>query len=885
MNNHIEMMEPMRIKFVKFKVKDGYLDHWLLAGPQKLPVKDEILAARSSPEQFAQLFDDPVLGISELPVERGPLSAGVFQIGEFSSGWDYFPCQEDHRVDQSAYVAERVYLRSWAYQHLYNSSGQTATLEITCRGPLRVWLNGAPLHYHEQFAGLAAGCAQEDCRFTVSVALHKGANPLFVRFENVGQGHSLHYFTARVIYADPIETWIPSLIKSLGRRNHLEKVFHSLYLERDVCSTSQQIRLHWPTLSKSTRKDENAYASVRLMRQSRIYAEAEVDGTPGDQLLLGGSAQYPEGMLDVFLMPKSWEYYEHNLRITHRLSFWNTSRQAFSEQPQGTPASRKQEALAYAALQEPASVEREMARMALSRWDMVEEKVLLEAASRARRGQVDSLPEMLALLGLLARFGDQEPFSHELKAAIEQAALAYRYDAAVKQSVSTHPQTSASIRVHPRPPSVPTVSESRQLVAAACQILAGQSYPEKIFAESGQTGIQLRQEGESQALAWMRQRGAWGLAQWGSEPGTIEILAALAYLVDLSDTEALWEMAGVLLDKLLFTLALNSFKGVYGGTSSQIYALSLKGGIPSAFGAVARLMWGQGLYTPLLTGLVSLACNQNYDLPAIFEQVGAYPPEELWSKERHAGSEGQEGANQAAYKTPDYLLASLQSYRPGQPGCGEHVWQATLGPGTIVFTNHPGCSGSSETHAPGYWRGNGTLPRVAQWKDALVSLYHLPQDAPLQFTHAYFPTFAFDEYVLKKGWAFARKGSAYLALAAAQPLTLTQSGPYAFRELRSGGRDNAWFCQLGRAARDGDFTAFQQKVLALPFEYQHQSARVVTLGGDQLEIGWQGPFYVNGSEEPLSGYRHYENGYTSVEFPCRWMDIQIGEDVLRLNLE
>ena len=50
---------------------------------------------------------------------------------------------------------------------------------------------------------------------------------------------------------------------------------------------------------------------------------------------------------------------------------------------------------------------------------------------------------------------------------------------------------------------------------------------------------------------------------------------------------------------------------------------------------------------------------------------------------------------------------------------------------------------------------NVILPRVAQWKDVLIAAYQLLKDDWMGFTHAYFPIHAFDEHVLRQGWAFA----------------------------------------------------------------------------------------------------------------------------------
>jgi hypothetical protein len=127
------------------------------------------------------------------------------------------------------------------------------------------------------------------------------------------------------------------------------------------------------------------------------------------------------------------------------------------------------------------------------------------------------------------------------------------------------------------------------------------------------------------------------------------------------------------------------------------------------------------------------------------------------------------------------MLCSAQDYRPGEPGYQQHIWQATLGPDAVVFVTHPPCLGEDGSHRPGAWHGNLSLPRVAQWRDVLIAVHNLPADDWLGFTHGYFPTGAFDEHTIHDGWAFARKGDGYLALAAAQGVEFITHGNNAYR--------------------------------------------------------------------------------------------------------
>jgi hypothetical protein len=70
----------------------------------------------------------------------------------------------------------------------------------------------------------------------------------------------------------------------------------------------------------------------------------------------------------------------------------------------------------------------------------------------------------------------------------------------------------------------------------------------------------------------------------------------------------------------------------------------------------------------------------------------------------------------------------------------------------------------------------------------------------------------------------------------------------------------------------------------MPIEFEPTGARVSTLRGDTLEFNWQGPFLRNGEEQPLSGFGHYENPYSTTPFPVEGMDIQFSDQIVRLYL-
>jgi hypothetical protein len=130
-----------------------------------------------------------------------------------------------------------------------------------------------------------------------------------------------------------------------------------------------------------------------------------------------------------------------------------------------------------------------------------------------------------------------------------------------------------------------------------------------------------------------------------------------------------------------------------------------------------------------------------------------------------------------------------------------------------------------------------------------------------------------------------KAGDGYIALTAARGLDFQTCGDDAYRELRSPGTPNIWICQLGRAVLDGSFKEFGEKVRALPVLYDGDQVELTGLRGERLSFGWQFPLLVDGKEQPLDGFKHYDNPYCTCELDAAEMEIRYGADALKLHFE
>ena len=224
--------------------------------------------------------------------------------------------------------------------------------------------------------------------------------------------------------------------------------------------------------------------------------------------------------------------------------------------------------------------------------------------------------------------------------------------------------------------------------------------------------------------------------------------------------------------------------------------------------------------------------------------------------------------NKVTFRTADYQLSSAQDYRKGEAANQHFVWQAALKPHTVVMVNNPGDL-SDTKRAPAYWINDNRLPRTAQWRNVLVSLYNIGKKelagerGLYLFTHAWFPKKDFDEVRDTGQWTFGRKGDAYIGLYASQPKTWITEGREKDREIVAEGDRVVWIAHLGRKAEDGTFEEFMARVSAASVVVgeAHDTVAYDAPGVGRLTLGWKEPFTVDGQAVPLSGFPHFDNPY------------------------
>ena len=845
--------------FLRYGLQDGYIHNWLVAGP--IPINEPDGGGHASRGQQPAARDgQPDSGIEETPCERAKFTVAGPDDGVTQLTWRYLCCEDDHLVDLTGVGRS---LRAWVYSEVMAPADQHACLTLYSFGPAQMWLNGHPIA-HDQ--GRDAGVLHH---LAVEVNLVKGANGILVRLEQGTDDASPLAVALQWRGAEQrlLKVRVPTLNRNTQVHQAAERLARRAYLERDLYAGPEVLYVKWPATIRAQRR-----LLLQVQKPSgHIVGEAQpvVSAGLSQHLLEGTWAK--DGRFQVKVLPE-FEAFVRGLRVSRDLDV-NILHSAYVDEPQGEQPARAVELLQHAAWWTE-GIYAEIASMALGLWKQVNEKEVLRALDQVLARQVGCDEILVGLLFMAYRYASDASFPPSLVPRLEECLLGFDYEAGAEAANGD-------------------LDDDVAIVRHACGVLAGQLYPTRTFVRSNRPGSWHQAQGEQAALAWLTRRAKGGFAAWDSGEGFAAMLLGLVALVDHAADEMLAELAAATADKLLFSLAVNTFGGVFGSTHGATTAASITDARMEPTSGVSRLLWGVGCWNQHMAAGFALATSQKYGCPPVHQRIAQDRPAALWSRERHVtawrdtadGPVAEQEVNKVTYKTPDFMLCSAQDYRPGEAGGGEHIWQATLSPSAVVFVNHPRCMNQKDAYRANFWRGNGVLPRVAQWRDLLIALHQLPADDWLGYTHAHFPITAFDEYTLRRGWAFGCKGDAYLALTASAGMKLIKNGPGAYRELRSVGRQNVWLCQMGRAAQDGSFAEFQRAVLNLPVSFDGPGVSLVSLRGDPVAFAWTGPFRVQGTAQPLDGFPHYESRHCVCALGSAEMDIRFADWTLRLNLD
>lgn len=269
-------------------------------------------------------------------------------------------------------------------------------------------------------------------------------------------------------------------------------------------------------------------------------------------------------------------------------------------------------------------------------------------------------------------------------------------------------------------------------------------------------------------------------------------------------------------------------------------------------------------------------------------------------------------ANTYAWRSPQISLASVLDHRKGEMRDQVHAWQATIDPDARVFTTHPMTEPAESDNwrdddIPGYWTGEASMPRSAQFERTGIHLYQPAWDRntdPLlgqvfpyrEYTHAYFPQDHFDQVVEQDGWVFGAKDGGFVALWSWRPaafreldgVTATNGMSSPFDLVAEGGADNVWIVEVATEV-DGSFDEFIAAVTANEPDVERTEDRFTVAwqspAAGALTFGWDEDFTVAGSTVPVAEFPRHDSPWGQVERLETVHEFSNGDESLTLDFE
>lgn len=122
-------------------------------------------------------------------------------------------------------------------------------------------------------------------------------------------------------------------------------------------------------------------------------------------------------------------------------------------------------------------------------------------------------------------------------------------------------------------------SENHQLLFAVSEYLAGQEWPDQIFANSGMSGSEHMTKAIRRINYWMEQRFKYGFAEWFSNNYYAENLGAMANYIQYSRDRDSVERMKMILDLLWYDVATVSVNNTFVAASSRMYGDNKSGNL------------------------------------------------------------------------------------------------------------------------------------------------------------------------------------------------------------------------------------------------------------------------------------------------------------------
>ncbi|MFI3229442.1 MAG: hypothetical protein R3Y23_04695 [Bacillota bacterium] len=145
-------------------------------------------------------------------------------------------------------------------------------------------------------------------------------------------------------------------------------------------------------------------------------------------------------------------------------------------------------------------------------------------------------------------------------------------------------------------------SENHQILFATSEYLAGQTFKDRIFTNSGMTGREHMEKAEARIKAWIWQRFNFGFSEYYSNTYMLEDLGPMSNFIEYAENREMAEQMRMIMDLFWFDIATHSVKNRFMAVSSRMYANNKRGNMQgNSMLASQNLLWGEEMAEKLLS--------------------------------------------------------------------------------------------------------------------------------------------------------------------------------------------------------------------------------------------------------------------------------------------
>jgi len=167
-------------------------------------------------------------------------------------------------------------------------------------------------------------------------------------------------------------------------------------------------------------------------------------------------------------------------------------------------------------------------------------------------------------------------------------------------------------------------TENHEVIYGALEYLIGQEYPDHTFANDGRSGAAHRDAARERLLRWFELRARFGFSEWHSNVYYQKDVTPLLTLVEYADDVEIRTRAAMVLDLVLFDMALHTQRGAFGATHGRSYKKDKMSSLDDDTWGGVKLLFDTAAYPYQSTAhpdAVLLARARRYRMPEAIRLV------------------------------------------------------------------------------------------------------------------------------------------------------------------------------------------------------------------------------------------------------------------------